>query len=170
MKIIKPLPMSKAQKECLEHIIRQNNCPQSIVRRASIILAGAAGMNSTRTAESLNINRETTSLWRSRWIEVEPKLLVIEKSKDKDASKQLDRALRLALKDAPRPGGPPKFTTSQNAQIIAIACEDPEDSGRTISHWSNREIADEAVKRKIVPAISGTHVGSFLKRSQLKTA
>jgi putative transposase len=172
MKIIKPLPVSKAQKELLERIIRQNNCPQSIVRRANIILAGATGLNSVRTAEKLNIDRETTSLWRSRWIEVAPKLSVIEKSKDKDAAKQLDRALRSALKDAPRSGGPSKFTTSQNAQIIAIACEDPKDpkaSNRPIDFWTNRELADEAIKRGIVSSISGTHVGRFLKRSQLKT-
>jgi putative transposase len=148
--------------------------------RAKIILSGANGQSSSYTAGALDLNRETTSLWRSRWIEVEPKLSLIEKSNDEDALKQLDLALRLILKDAPRPGGPPKFTPQQNAQITAIACEKPDEpndpetmnqgSVRPITHWSNREIADEAIKRGIVSSISVTQVGRFLKRGYAKTA
>ncbi|WP_330217256.1 helix-turn-helix domain-containing protein [Paenibacillus durus] len=55
------------------------------------------------------------------------------------------------------------FTEEQVVQIVAIACEDPKDCGRPISHWTPREVRDEAVKRGIVPAISVTQVGRFLK-------
>jgi len=46
---------------------------------------------------------------------------------------------------------------------LAAACEPPEKSGRPISHWTTAELADEVVKRGIVPAISARHVGRFLK-------
>ena len=55
-------------------------------------------------------------------------------------------------------------TPEQIVEIIAIACEQPEEeSQRPVSHWSAREVAEEAVKRKIVPAISVRTVGRFLK-------
>jgi hypothetical protein len=44
-----------------------------------------------------------------------------------------------------------------------VACEPPEESGRPIDHWTSRESADEARKRRIVPAISPRRVGRFLK-------
>jgi len=37
---------------------------------------------------------------------------------------------------------------------MAVACEPPGDSGRPISHWTPRELADEASKRGIVERIS----------------
>jgi putative transposase len=39
-----------------------------------------------------------------------------------------------ALDDAQRPGGPATFTAEQIVQIVALACEPPEKSGRPISH------------------------------------
>ena len=42
-----------------------------------------------------------------------------------------------------------------------MACETPEKSGRPVSHWTPRKLADEVVKRGIVPSISVRHVGRF---------
>jgi putative transposase len=69
-----------------------------------------------------------------------------------------------ALEDEERPGTPATFTPEQLCGIVALACEvKPEECGRPVSHWTARELADEAVKRKIVPSISPRHVGRFLK-------
>ena len=67
------------------------------------------------------------------------------------------------LRDQPRSGRRSTYTPDQIALIIAVACEPPEDSGRPITHWSARELADEVIRRKIVPKISARHVGRFLK-------
>jgi putative transposase len=75
-----------------------------------------------------------------------------------------------ALDDAPRPGGPATFTPQQIVQIVAVACEPPEESGRPISHWSARELADEVKKRQIVKDISPRTVGRFLKTGRLAAA
>jgi hypothetical protein len=45
-----------------------------------------------------------------------------------------------------------------------MACEKPEESGRPISHWTAREIADEIMERKIVDHISPRHAARLLKR------
>lgn len=53
---------------------------------------------------------------------------------------------------------------------MAMACERPEDSQRSITHWTQQELADEAIKRGIVDYVSQRSVGRFLKRSGLATA
>src|SRR5262249_5164213 len=67
------------------------------------------------------------------------------------------------LGDAPRSGKPATFGPEQIVQIVAVACEPPEKSGRPISHWSSAELADEVKKRQIVKDISPRSVGRFLK-------
>lgn len=73
------------------------------------------------------------------------------------------------LSDKARAGAPATFSAEQIVQIIAISCEKPEDAGRPISHWSARELADEALKRQIVEQISRRSVGRFLKSGGVKT-
>ncbi len=53
-------------------------------------------------------------------------------------------------------------------QIMAIACESPEQSGRPVDHWTHRELADEAKQRGIVPSISASQVGRYLAESDLQ--
>jgi putative transposase len=74
------------------------------------------------------------------------------------------------LQDAPRPGKPAIFSAEQWCQIMALACEPPEVSGRPISHWTPRELAAEAVNQGIVETISERHVGRFLKSGRAQTA
>ncbi len=58
------------------------------------------------------------------------------------------------LSDRPRPGKTKSFTVEQVVQIVThreadlfeVACESPEKSGRPISHWTPRELAEEAIK------------------------
>jgi putative transposase len=67
------------------------------------------------------------------------------------------------LGDRPRGGSPGKFTAEQVTQILAIACEEPEASGRPVTHWTPRELADEVIQRGIVESISPRQVGRSLK-------
>jgi transposase len=68
------------------------------------------------------------------------------------------------LTDAPRPGKPRQISAEQECQIIALACEPPEDAARPISQWTGREIADEIKARGIVSEISDRHAARLLKR------
>src|SRR5262249_61176449 len=67
------------------------------------------------------------------------------------------------LPTPPPPATPATFTAEQIVQIVAVACEDPADSGRPVSHWTPREVAAEVRKRGIVATISTRSVGRFLK-------
>ena len=78
------------------------------------------------------------------------------------------RAIEAVLSDEPRPGAPGKFTPEQVTQILAVACEPPEKSGRPITHWTAHELADEVVKRGIVASISPSQVGRYLREAALQ--
>jgi putative transposase len=49
-----------------------------------------------------------------------------------------------------------------------VACEDPQESGRPVTHWTPRELAEEVIKRGIVTSISPRSVGRFLGRRRLE--
>ena len=74
------------------------------------------------------------------------------------------------LVDAPRLGAPATYKPEQICALIAMTCEKPSESERPIGHWSQREIADEAIRRGLVASISQRSVGRFLKRSRPQTA
>lgn len=101
----------------------------------------------------LKVGRTTVQYWRKRWLQ------------SSELSPSLTR-----LQDAPRSGKPCEYTAEQICGIVAIACERPEDSQRSVTHWTQQEIADEAIKRGIVDFVSQRSVGRFLKRSGLETA
>jgi len=71
------------------------------------------------------------------------------------------------LEDAPRPGSPPRITSAQICQIVALACAAPSVSGRPISQWSATELADEIMQRGIVDRISPRHAARLLKKEIL---
>ena len=75
-----------------------------------------------------------------------------------------------ALTDHPRSGTPATFTAEQIVQIVAGACEAPADSGRPVSHWTPREVAEEVRKRAIVETISTRSGGRCLKSGRLTAA
>src|SRR3954452_9354760 len=158
------IQVSPAQQDVLRRIQRQQTADQRLVRRASLILALAAQPCIEAVARQLGLTRVTVRAWRDRWLEATE---VLQRAEQEQTPPQLRRLVELILDDAPRPGKPATFTPEQIVQIIAVACEPPEQSGRPISHWTARELADEVQKRAIVPAISPRSVGRFLKRGRV---
>lgn len=163
----RPIVLSERQRGVLEQIVRRGTSPQREVLRAKIILAIAAGENNEAVARRLGLRRRAVRVWRARWLAIEDRLTGAEAEEDEAA---LVVMIRDALADAPRSGRPATFTAEQICQIIAVACEEPDTSGRPISHWTPRELADEAIKREIVEEISPRSVGRFLKSGGSETA
>ena len=83
---------------------------------------------------------------------------------------KLRQLIEGVLSDKFRPGTKAKLSVEQITLIVALACELPASSGSPISHWTPRELTQEAVKRGIVEQISPRSVGRFLKRGRLATA
>ncbi|MEI7028443.1 helix-turn-helix domain-containing protein [Paenibacillus sp. y28] len=153
------LLVSDTQREILEQLIRRRSTSQSLAKRVRLVLEAAGGLSNTAIGGLLPMDRPRVVLWRKRWIEQYLELCQIEQAHPEE----LEAAIVQLLSDQPRPGTPPTFTEQQVLQIVAIACEDPSASGRSISHWTSREVRDEAIKRGIVASISVTQVGRFLK-------
>ncbi len=144
--------LSEADRLALEKLLRRASTPQQIALRAKIILRSAAGEGYGEISRGLSISLEMSRLWRRRWLELS------------DCGLSVDER----LKDAPRPGGPAKFSLEQLTQLYALACDPPEKYGLPISHWSARELATEMIKQGIVESISERHVGRLLKEADLK--
>ena len=146
------VPLSEAERHALHTLIRAHKMPQDLRCRAHVILLVAEGLTAPDVARRLGTTRTTVRRWRRHWL------------------RRPGGAVPARLQDAPRPGAPATFSAEQWCQIIALACEPPEASGRPISHWTPRELADEACKRGIVGTISKRHVGRFLKSGRSQAA
>jgi putative transposase len=163
----KPIHLSERQKRILEEIVRCRHSPQYEALRAEIILEANVGRRNQHIADKLGVTRTTVWQWRRRWSKAGEHLEMVESQSE---DKELRKVIRDVMDDDPRSGCPPTFSAEQICQIAAIACECPEDSHRPVSHWTPREIADEAVERGIVPKISVRSVGRFLKSGGYKTS
>lgn len=157
-----PVHVSRRQRQVLARLIRASTTPQAVGMRARIVCAAADGMSTRRLAQSLQLSRNTVQLWRERWTAAGETLLAAETEGGPGDERALETVVRGVLADEPRPGAPPTFTPEQLCQLMAVACEPPGASGRPISQWTPRELADEAIKRGIVPRISARSVGRFL--------
>jgi hypothetical protein len=139
------------QRQDLEALLRRHTTAQQIALRARIVLAAADGRNNAQIGRDLAISLPTVRRWRERW-------LIFQGIPFSELS------LDARLTDVPRPGRPIQISDAQICQIVRIGCEAPADSGRPITEWTGREIADEAIRRKIVAQISPRHAARLVKR------
>jgi len=142
-----PVTVLAEQREVLEQLVRTHSTPQQLAVRARIMLFAADGVGVRESAQRLEVWPRTVRRWRKRWRQAADRASVPER-----------------LADAPRPGAPGTYTPEQICAIVAMTCEKPAASDRPISHWSQREIADEAMRRGLVPHVSQRSVGRFLKK------
>lgn len=147
------IELSTAERAGLEQLVRRHTTPQQIALRARIVLAATTEANNSQIARQEGVNVDTVRLWRQRWLICA-------------AVSLHDLPLLERLSDASRSGKPVQITDAQVCQILELACEAPERSGRPISQWSEREIADEVRARGIVEQISDRHAARLLKRGR----
>ena len=162
------LVVSAAQRALLQRLAQRQTAAQRLVRRVGVILALAANPCIDAVARQLGLTRRSVRLWRDRWLLAADALGRAEQEQAPEAS--LLDLIEQALADAPRPGCPATFGPEQIVGIVALACEPPAQSGRPIDHWTARELADEAKKRRLVKRISPRTVGRFLKRGTAAAA
>lgn len=160
--------LSDRQHAILKQIVRRTTNPHRLVRRAQLLLVAAAGTSNTQISQQLQLERGQVRLWRTRWLAAAPQLAAAEAERVSD--QELLSLMTKVLSDEPRLGTPNFFSVEQVVQIVALACETPQESSRPVSHWSARELAKEAVLRGIVEKVSPRSVGRFLKGSYSTTA
>ena len=143
--------LADAERQGLDALLRRHSTPQQLALRARIVLAAAAGRNNAQIVRECAVDIGTARRWRGRWLGLQAVGLA-------------ELSVEERLTDAPRSGKPAGITAEQTCQIVALACAAPAASGRPISPWTGREVADEIVARGIVAAISPRHAARLLKR------
>ena len=102
--------------------------------RARIVLAAAAGTANAGIAVQVGVCPDTVRKWRARF-----------------AARGIG-----GLKDAPRGGRPRRYTPADRAEVVALACALPAESGVPLSKWSCPELARELAARCRVTASTST--------------
>jgi transposase len=157
--------ITERQQAVLRQIAAAPTSPVRLVQRAKVILWAFERQENQAIAAAINLDPTAVGMWRRRWAKAWPRLTLIECSESHAAFR---RAVEDVLSDAPRRGNPGKFTPEQVTQILALACEPPEQSGRPITQWTYKELADETKKRGIVASISPAQIGRYLREAELQ--
>ena len=143
--------LTDPERRGLEDLVRRHRTPQQVALRAQVVLAAAEGENNAQIARRLGVAVDTVRAWRGRWLAFQ-------------AVPLQDLSVADRLSDAPRSGHPARLTSEQVSRIVALACAAPSASGRPVSQWSGRELAEAVVAQGIVDRISPRHVARLLKR------
>ena len=159
------IQLTEKQYGILEQVHRSPTAAQRLVQRAGVILKAFAGVLNVTIAKDLGLARKQVGLWRRRWQQSFDALVAIE---CRETHAELRRTIEDLLSDAPRSGSTGSFTAEQVTQIMAVACEPPEQSGRPIDRWTHRELTDEVIRRRIVSSISVSQVGRYLAQAELQ--
>jgi putative transposase len=144
-----PLSLSEFERTELKRLVRGHTTAQQVALRGRIILEADAGKNNSQIARELGVSVETVRAWRTRWLALQAVALA-------------DLSVQERLSDVLRPGRRSQISAEQLCQVIALACEQPKE--RPISQWTGREIADEVMRRGIIPQISPRHAARLLKK------
>jgi len=160
--------LSEVQKNILLAITKRRDSGQHLVQRIRAVLLAADGQSNKEIGQQVGLYINTVRTWRIRWNKQQEKMDAIEARGDEKALREF--ITQVVLADDPYNGKRGKYTPEQITQLYAIATEDPQDSGRPISHWSCRELAEEMVKRGIVNHIPISTTWDFLKSGRFKTA
>jgi len=156
--------ITERQQVVLTQLSRSRSEASVISQRATIILLAFQKQSNEEIARAVGLDRKQVGLWRRRWQRAWESLTLLECSEPR----RLREAVRETLRDAPRPGAPGTFTAEQVARILAVACEPPAQSGRPITHWTQRELRAEVIQRGIVASISESRIRHFLRTAALQ--
>jgi transposase len=123
---------------------RTAGCQQVI--RARIVLDAARGCSSAEISRRRGVAADTVGLWRGRYA-------------DEGTA---------GLAGRRRPGRPPRFTPVQAAEVKALACQLPAETGLPLSRWSCPDLAGEITGQGIAQAMSASTVRRILAAGTIK--
>ncbi|MGZ3432846.1 MAG: transposase [Isosphaeraceae bacterium] len=159
------ITLTERQQEILPTFARSVTAASRLRQRASIIILAFDGLLNEDIAPRVGLTHRQVGRWRRRWADAWDRLIGIECCESRAVWR---RAIEAVLSDDPRPGAPAKFTPEQVTQILAVACEPPENSGRPITHGTAQELTDEVVQRGVVTSISPSQVSRYLREAALR--
>lgn len=140
------ITLTAAERHRLKALAYSHTAAYQQVIRARIVRDAAHGCSNAKIADRHGVTVDTVRRWRGRYA---------------------DEGLP-GLADRPRPGRPPRFTPVQVAEVKAMACQLPAETGLPLSRWSGPDLAGEIIARGIAWAISPSTVRRILAADALK--
>lgn len=141
-----PIVLSALEHRVLSGRARRARGEQRDVVRARIVLAAADGHSNAMIARRLALTQDTVRRWRCRFAAAGIK----------------------GLDDRPRSGRPRTFPDVAAAEVKAMACALPAETGVPLARWSAGELAAEAVSRGVVDTVSASTVRRWLAADAIK--
>ena len=136
--------LSKQERQELRRLLQSGLQPVRTVQRALALRQLAEGQAIRKVAANVGLTPKTVWLTSQRYRQ---------------------GGLERALYERPRPGKAMLLDTQQRQRIVALVCGPPP-AGR--ARWTVRLLAEEAVKRKLVPRVGRETVRVLLESHDLK--
>lgn len=144
----------------------KHSLPHNTKTRIKILLLASEGRSNLGVKGELGVDVNTVKKWRRRWEAEFDSITAFELGSSGEGinDKELLHRMLDVLKDSPRSGAPRSITLAQEQQIIALACEQPEDHGILMTQWNREMLAHVAMSKGIVKKISPRYVSVILKK------
>jgi transposase len=142
----RPITLTAAERTRLKKAAFGHKTPHRDRLRAQIVLLAARTLPNAQIAQHTGLHEDTVRRWRGRFA---------------------DHGIT-ALADHKRSGRPPRFTALQVAQVKALACQLPAETGTPLSRWSCPELVREAIDRGIFTFVSASTIRRILADDALK--
>jgi transposase len=136
--------LSKPERQELRRLLQSGLQPVRTVLRALALRQLAEGQSIRRVASNVGLTPKTIWLTSQRYRQ---------------------GGLEQALYERPRPGKAQLLDAQQRQRIVALVCGPPPEGG---ARWTVRLLAEEAVKRKLVPRVGRETIRVLLEGHDLK--
>lgn len=138
------ITLSDEERATLQSLVARGRPKLREVKRAQVLLAAEGGATDSEIARVVCTSEATVYRMKRCFVE---------------------EGLEVALRDAPRSGGPRKLSGAEEVLLIATACAAPPE-GR--ASWTLDLLADEMVRLTPHDGLSGDTVGRRLSENKLK--
>jgi transposase len=142
----RPITLTAAERKRLKTMAYGHKTEYRLRVRAQVVLHAARGRSNARISRETGLHLDTVRCWRGRFAE---------------------QGLP-GLSDRKRSGRPPSFSALQVAEVKALACQLPAETGTPLSRWSCPELAREVTARAITAPVSASTVRRWLADDALK--
>lgn len=158
--------LSSQEQAVLEKVCRQKTVAHRLVERSQVLLGYEELPNQSQLSVQLGQSRGFVIRWLNRWQQkrVQRMELAAAYQSGMMSSNKYEKELLSLLSDQPRSGSPVTFTSHQQQQLMAIACQTPADFALPFTHWTHQLLSEQAKRVGIV--ISSRHLGRLLKTSR----
>lgn len=165
MKQKKTIPaLSKAIHTTLELFAKSRTLQARVVERAKVVMLSSEGLTDAEISAKVDRHESVIGKWRRRFSDAYETLEGIES----EAPEKLSEAVTDILLDRPRSGAPETYDANQRALIVTMACQNPNDYGFEISHWSLPYLKTAIEQAGFAPGISESSINRILNDVEVR--